>query len=107
MSLLALRAGRPSRSGRFLVPIYIRSVVDPEATVRLEALRQLKNPMISSGIRQLPACSRMIRQLRYRVPLSIFVRDLNLSLDNNSFFLTSCVKNSLHFTRNRLHSQEE
>jgi hypothetical protein len=35
--------------GRFLVLISVRSRVDPRATVRLEGLRQLKNPM-TSGI---------------------------------------------------------
>jgi hypothetical protein len=36
--------------GRFLVLISVRGRVDPRATVRLEGLGQLKNPMTSSGM---------------------------------------------------------
>jgi hypothetical protein len=48
--LSALRAGRLLPPGRFLVLISVRDRVDPRATVRLEGLRQLKNPMSSSEI---------------------------------------------------------
>jgi hypothetical protein len=45
--LLAVRAGRPLPPGRFLVLISVRSWVEHKAIAQLEALRQLKNPMIS------------------------------------------------------------
>jgi hypothetical protein len=48
--LSALRAGRPLPSGRFLVLISVRGLVEPKAIVRLEGLGQLKNIMASSGI---------------------------------------------------------
>jgi hypothetical protein len=58
VSLSALRAGQSSHQGRFLVLVSVRGLVDPRAIVRLQGLRQLKNP-ITSGIRNrdLPACS--------------------------------------------------
>jgi hypothetical protein len=43
-------AGRPLPTGRFLELISVRCWFNPRATVRLEILDQLKNPMISSGI---------------------------------------------------------
>jgi hypothetical protein len=43
-------AGRPLTPGRFLVLISVRGLVEPRATVQLEELGQLKNPMTSSGI---------------------------------------------------------
>jgi hypothetical protein len=55
----ALRAGHSlPPPGRFLVLISVRDCVDPRATVVLEGLGQLKNPM-TSGIRTrgLPTCS--------------------------------------------------
>jgi hypothetical protein len=54
--LSALRAGRPLPSGRFLVLISVRGRVDPRATVRLEGLGQLKNPMTSSRGYQAVSC---------------------------------------------------
>jgi hypothetical protein len=50
VSLLALRAGRPLPSGTFLVLISVRGWVDTRAIARLEGLRELKNPMTSSGL---------------------------------------------------------
>jgi hypothetical protein len=46
--LSALRAGRPLPPRRLLVLISGRGRVDPGAIVRLEGLRQLKNPITSS-----------------------------------------------------------
>jgi hypothetical protein len=56
--LSALRAGRPSSPGLFLVLISVRCEVDARAVVRLEGLGKLKKST-SSGIRsrELPACS--------------------------------------------------
>jgi hypothetical protein len=51
VKLSALRAGPLYTPGRFLVLIYVRDLVDPRATVRLEELGQLKNPMASLGIK--------------------------------------------------------
>jgi hypothetical protein len=56
--LLALRTGRPSPPGRFLVLISVRAWVDPRAIVRLEGLDKLKNPVTSSGMK--PATSRLV-----------------------------------------------
>jgi hypothetical protein len=50
MRLSASRAGRPLSSGRFLILISVRGWVDPRVIIRLEGLRQLKNPTVSSGI---------------------------------------------------------
>jgi hypothetical protein len=65
--LSALRARRPPFT---LVLISVGGWVDPRVIVRLEELRQLKNPMTSSGIE--PATFRLVakclNQLRYRVP---------------------------------------
>jgi hypothetical protein len=44
-------AGRPLPPGRFLVLISVSGWIDPRATVRLEELDQLWNPMISLGIK--------------------------------------------------------
>jgi hypothetical protein len=38
-------------SGRFLVLISVRGLVDPRAIIQLEGLGQLKNPVASSGIK--------------------------------------------------------
>jgi hypothetical protein len=46
----ALRTGRPLPTGRFLVFIHVTGWADPKATVRLEGLGSLKNPMTSSEI---------------------------------------------------------
>jgi hypothetical protein len=56
--LSALCACRPLPPGRFLVLISVRGWVDLRAIVRLEGLRQLKNPMTSSGIE--PATFRLV-----------------------------------------------
>jgi hypothetical protein len=48
--LSALCASRPLPPGRFPVLIFVKGGVDPRATVRLEGLGQLKNPMTSLGI---------------------------------------------------------
>jgi hypothetical protein len=48
--LPTLRAGRPLLPGIFLLLIFIRGWGDPKAIVRLEELRQLKNPITSTGI---------------------------------------------------------
>jgi hypothetical protein len=48
--LSALRAGSPLLPGIFLVLISVRGLVDPRDIVRLEGLRQLKNPLTSLGI---------------------------------------------------------
>jgi hypothetical protein len=75
--LSALRAGRPSSPGRFLVLISVRSLVHPRAIMRLERLCQLKNPMTSSRIK--PSTFRLVApylsQLRYRVP---HIDDVNI-----------------------------
>jgi hypothetical protein len=67
--LPALRAGRPLPPGIFLVLITVIGWVDPWATVRLQGLGQLKNPIDSSRIE--PATFRLVAwsldQLRYRV----------------------------------------
>jgi hypothetical protein len=56
--LLALRAGRLLPPVRFLVLFSVRGWVDSRVIVWLEGLDQLKNPMMSSGIkRDLPACN--------------------------------------------------
>jgi hypothetical protein len=69
VSLSALHAVRPLSPGRFLVLVSVRGWVDPRATVRLERLGQLKNPMTTSGIE--PTTFRLVaqclNQLRYRV----------------------------------------
>jgi hypothetical protein len=59
VSLSALHAGRPLPVGRFLVLISLRGGDDRRTIVRLEGLRQLKNPMTSWGIEPatFPACS--------------------------------------------------
>jgi hypothetical protein len=49
--------------GRFLILIYVKGSVDPRATVRLEGLGQLINPMTSSGIE--PTTFRLEYQFRY------------------------------------------
>jgi hypothetical protein len=49
--VVSLHASRPLPPGRFLVLISVRGWVDPRATVQLEGLGQLKNPMTSSGIK--------------------------------------------------------
>jgi hypothetical protein len=48
--LSALRAGHTLPPGRFLVLISVRGWVEPRATVRLEGLGHLKNPLPSSRI---------------------------------------------------------
>jgi hypothetical protein len=48
--LSALSADRPLPPRRFLVLISARGRVDPRGLVRLEGLRQLKNPTTSMGI---------------------------------------------------------
>jgi hypothetical protein len=53
----APRTGRPLPPGRFLVLISIRGRFYPRATVRLEGLGQLKNP-VTSGIE--PATIRLV-----------------------------------------------
>jgi hypothetical protein len=55
---LALRAGHRLQPGRFLVFISVRDWVDPRATVRLEGLGKLKNPMTTLGIE--PATFRLV-----------------------------------------------
>jgi hypothetical protein len=48
--LLDLRSGWLLPLRRFLVLISVRGRVDPRDIMRLEGLRQLKNPMTPSGI---------------------------------------------------------
>jgi hypothetical protein len=48
--LSALGVGRALHAGNILVLISVRGLVDPRAIVRLEGLRQMKNPVTSSGI---------------------------------------------------------
>jgi hypothetical protein len=56
--LSALRAGRFSPPGKFLVLISVRRWVDPRAIVRLEELGKLKKSTSSGTLtRDLPACS--------------------------------------------------
>jgi hypothetical protein len=50
VSLSALRAGRPSLSGRFKVLNTVRGWVDLRVIVPLEYLGQFKNPMTPSEI---------------------------------------------------------
>jgi hypothetical protein len=50
VNLSVLRADRPLSSGRFLILISVRGLVDSLATASLKALDQVKNPMTSSGI---------------------------------------------------------
>jgi hypothetical protein len=57
LKLSTIRACRLLSPGRRLVLISVRGWVDPRAIVRLEGLGQLKYPMTSLGIRDLPACS--------------------------------------------------
>jgi hypothetical protein len=57
-NMSAQRAGRPLPPVRFLVLISVRGRVDSRATVRLEGLAQLKNPVTSSGIE--PATFRLV-----------------------------------------------
>jgi hypothetical protein len=55
--------------GCFLILISVRGWIDPKAIVPLEGLGKLKK-YNSSGTRivDLPACSKCLNQLRYRVP---------------------------------------
>jgi hypothetical protein len=71
--LLALRAGHLYPPGKFLVPIFVRSWVDPRAIVQLEGLGKLGGrgeESTSSGLE--PATFRLValclNQLRYCVP---------------------------------------
>jgi hypothetical protein len=59
----ASHAARPLTPAGFLVLISVRDSVEPSHTVWLEAIRQLKNPMTSSGIEPATflACS-IVRQ---------------------------------------------
>jgi hypothetical protein len=57
--LSALRAGRPLLPGTFLLLICVRGWVDHRAIVRLEIFGQLKNPIISRGMK--PAKFRYIQ----------------------------------------------
>jgi hypothetical protein len=71
----ALQAGRPLPPKKFLVLISITGQVDARTIVRLVGLGQVG---ISSAItgnrnRDLPACSKVLNQLRYRVPQRLFV----------------------------------
>jgi hypothetical protein len=61
MRLSALHAGRPLPLGKFLVLISAIGAVDSRIVVRLEGIGQLKNPMISSGIK--PATFRIVAPL--------------------------------------------
>jgi hypothetical protein len=58
MRLLALRAGRPLHTERFLVLIYVRSWVNPRVIMQLEGWGKLNNPMTSS--RYDPAIFRLV-----------------------------------------------
>jgi hypothetical protein len=66
----ALCAGCPSPAGRFLLLISVRGWVDPRATVWLEGLDQLKNPLTSLGMK--PATFWLVtycpNQLHYSIP---------------------------------------
>jgi hypothetical protein len=70
--LSALRAGRPLPPGRFLILISVRGLVDPRATVRLEGLGQLNNPMTALGIQ--PMTRRLVHKGVYEMFLIFLFR---------------------------------
>jgi hypothetical protein len=80
--VVSLMRRPPFAPGRFLALICVRSWVDPGATVRLERLGQLKNPMTSSRIKLATfwLVAQCLNQLRYRVPLWRICNPHTLSL---------------------------
>jgi hypothetical protein len=68
-------ASGPLPPRKFLVLISVRGWVDPRATVQLEGLGQLKNPMTSSGIK--PSTFRLVslclNKLQYCVPHKLWI----------------------------------
>jgi hypothetical protein len=84
--LSALRAGRSLPPGRFLVLISVRGWVNLRATVSLEGLSQLNNPMTSSGME--PATFRFVAQ--YLNQLRYCVLRVTLGTAHNS--IPSCAE---------------
>jgi hypothetical protein len=84
--LSASSASRPLPPGRFQVLISVRDWVDPRATVRLEGLGPLKNPMPLSGIE--PATFRLVawcpNQLHDAVTISNYTASYIRWLTNNT-----------------------
>jgi hypothetical protein len=68
----ALRTGRPLPPGSFLVLIYVRGWVELWAIVRLDILRELRNPTTSSGMK--PATFRLILRTNYLHRTHSFLR---------------------------------
>jgi hypothetical protein len=88
--LSALRTGRPLPSGRLLVLVFIRGLVDPRTTVRLEGLGQLQIAMTSSGIE--PATFQLVAQCLNPTTLPRSTQDLIERHMNDDDLETICKK---------------